>query len=104
MERETITDAVVGVEEGKPTLPVIRAMQVGTEAQRKRLREAIETGGREHIDDVVEAIVSTGAIDYTTALARSHAEAAKEALQLLPDSPARQSLEATADFAVARTH
>jgi len=92
------------LEEGKPTLPVIRAMQVGTEAQRKRLRDAIKSGGREHIDDVVEAIVSTGAIDYTIGLARSNAEAAKEALQLLPDSPARQSLEATADFAVARTH
>jgi octaprenyl-diphosphate synthase len=92
------------LEEGKPTLPVIRAMQVGTEAQRNRLRSAIETGGREHIGDVVEAIVSSGAIDYTTALARSHAEAAKQALLVLPDSPARRSLEATADFAVARTH
>jgi octaprenyl-diphosphate synthase len=92
------------LEEGKPTLPVIRAMQVGTEAQRQRLRSAIETGGREHIGDVVEAIVSCKAIDYTVALARSHAEAAKQALLVLPDSPARRSLAATADFAVARTH
>ena len=92
------------LEEGKPTLPVIRAMAVGTEAQRTRLRAAIETGGREHIDDVVEAIVSSGAIDYTIQLARHHAEAAKEALKALPDSPARRSMEATADFAVARTH
>jgi len=92
------------LEEGKPTLPVIRAMQVGTEAQRNCLRSAIENGGRERIADVVEAIVSSGAIDYTNALARSHAEAAKQALLMLPDSPAKRSLEATADFAVARTH
>jgi octaprenyl-diphosphate synthase len=92
------------LEEGKPTLPVIRAMQVGSQEQRKRLRAAIETGGREHIGDVVDAIVSSGAIEYTVALARSHADAAKEALRMLPDSPARASMEATADFAVARTY
>ena len=92
------------LEEGKPTLPVIRAMQVGSQEQRKRLRAAIETGGREHIGDVVDAIVSSGAIEYTVALARSHADAAKEALRALPDSAARRSMEATADFAVARTY
>lgn len=92
------------LEEGKPTLPVIRAMAVGTEAQRACLRSAIETGGRERIDVVVEAIVSSGAIDYTAALARDHVRAAKDALHVLPDSPARRSMEATADFAVARTH
>jgi octaprenyl-diphosphate synthase len=92
------------LEEGKPTLPVIRAMQVGSDRQRARLRKAIETGGREHIDAVVEAIVANGAIDYTISLARSHAEAAKEALKAIPESPARRSMEATADFAVARTY
>ena len=90
--------------EGKPTLPVIRAMSVGTQAQRERLRSAIESGGREHIDEVVEAIVSTQAIDYTIALARSHAEAAKQALRSVSDSPSRRSMEATAEFAVARTY
>ncbi len=91
------------LDEGKPTLPVIRAMEVGTEAQRKRLRQAIEEGGRQHIDDVVAAIVDTKAIDYTIDLARWHAEAAKQALNAVPESPSRGSLEATADFSVART-
>lgn len=92
------------LQEGKPTLPVIRAMEVGTDKQRRLLRDAIETGGRDQIGDVVEAIVSSGAIDYTLKLARSHAEAAKAAIRVLADSPAKRSLEATADFAVARTH
>jgi octaprenyl-diphosphate synthase len=92
------------LEEGKPTLPVIRAMQIGDDAQRARLRHAIETGGRRHIDEVVEAIVSSGAIEYTVQLAREHAVLAKESLSGLADSPAKKSLEATADFAVARTH
>ncbi|MGB5733903.1 MAG: polyprenyl synthetase family protein [Thiohalocapsa sp.] len=92
------------LDEGKPTLPVIRAMAVGTSEQRALLRSAIETGGRERIDDVIEAIVSSGAIDYTAKLAKAHAQSAKDMLKVLPDSPARRAMEATADFAVARTH
>ncbi len=91
------------LDEGKPTLPVIRAMEVGTDAQRKRLRQAIEEGGRKHIEDVVEAIVDTKAIDYTVELARWHAEAAKQSLNAVPESPSRDSLAITADFSVART-
>jgi octaprenyl-diphosphate synthase len=92
------------LDEGKPTLPVIRAMEVGTDAQRERLRRAIEEGGREHIDDVVEAIVATNAIDYTVELARWHASAAKQSLEVVQPSPSRDSLAATADFSVARTY
>ncbi len=92
------------LDEGKPTLPVIRAMEVGTEAQRKLLRQAIEEGGRQHIEDVIKAIVETKAIDYTIELARWHAEAAKKALNAVPQSPSRDSMAATADFAVARTY
>ncbi len=92
------------LEEGKPTLPVIRAMEVGNEAQRRLLRAAIEEGGRENIEEVVNAIVATKAIDYTVELARWHAEAAKQALDTVPASPSRDAMAATADFAVARTY
>ena len=92
------------LDEGKPTLPVIRAIEVGNESQRAQLRTAIEDGGRDHIDEVVKAIVDTKAIDYTIELARWHAGAAKRALAAVPESPSRHSMEATADFAVARTY
>jgi len=92
------------LEEGKPTLPVIRAMEVGNEAQRRLLRVAIEEGGRENIEEVVNAIVATKAIDYTVELARWHAEAAKQALDSVPASPSRDAMAATANFAVARTY
>lgn len=92
------------LDEGKPTLPVIRALEVGSEAQRGLLRQAIEEGGRQHIDAVIEAIVETKAIDYTVELARWHAEAAKQALNAVPASPSRDAMAATADFAVARTY
>ena len=92
------------LDEGKPTLPVIRAIAVGTDEQRSLLRDAIENGGRDRIDVVAAAIASTDAITYTAQLARSYAFRAKEALDKLPESPATSALAMMADFAVARTH
>jgi len=92
------------LEEGKPTLPLIRAMAVGSEAQRNMLRKVIEEGGRERIGDVVSAIVETDALSYTAQLAKRHAQLAHEALDVLPDSDAKRALLATADFAVARRY
>ncbi|MBK5969528.1 MULTISPECIES: polyprenyl synthetase family protein [Thiorhodovibrio] len=90
--------------EGKPTLPVIRAMEVGTEDQRNILRQAIETGGRDQMDQVGATIVATEALEYTVSLARSHAQSARDALAILPESDSRNSLLTTADFAVSRTY
>ncbi|TVO78336.1 octaprenyl diphosphate synthase [Sedimenticola selenatireducens] len=90
------------LEEGKPTLPILRAMEVGTPEQRQALREVIEKGGREHIDVVMAAIESTDAIEYTARLAQEEAEKAKTALLTLPSSPFRDALTALADFSVRR--
>ncbi|MCB2261751.1 MAG: polyprenyl synthetase family protein [Candidatus Thiosymbion ectosymbiont of Robbea hypermnestra] len=90
--------------EGKPTLPIIRAMAVGTEPERKLLRQAIETGGRDRIDAVAETIESTRAIDYTIEVARLHAQAAKEVAGILPASAQRTAMEKLAEFAVSRTY
>lgn len=90
--------------EGKPTLPVIRALEVGSPEQQALLREVIETGGRERIAEVAAAIDSTLAIDYTIELARQYAADAQSALALLPESASRHALEKLADFAVARTY
>jgi len=88
--------------EGKPTLPVIQAIKTGTPQQRVALREAVESGGLEHIDTVMQTIATTGAIDYTAALAHKQAQLAKQALDAIPDSPYRAALSALADFAVNR--
>jgi octaprenyl-diphosphate synthase len=79
-------------------------MQVGTEQQRSLLRAAIEEGGRERIDSVVEVIAATDAIGYTAQLAESHARLAKDALASLPSGPATDALAALADFSISRTH
>ena len=90
--------------EGKPTLPIIQAMALGTTAQRALLRDVIETGGRDRIDAVAEVIDSTGSIDYTISLARRHAQQAAEAIAALPESAQRSALESMAAFAVERTY
>ncbi len=90
--------------EGKPTLPVIRAMEVGTEQERELLRQAIGSGGRNRIDAVAAAIESTEAIDYTISVARRYARSAKDAAGMLPESAHRTALEKLADFAVSRTY
>jgi octaprenyl-diphosphate synthase len=88
--------------EGKPTLPLIQAIKAGTPEQRATLRQAVETGGLEHIEGVMEAIATTGAIEYTAALALRQAQQAKQALEAVPDSPYRAALSTLADFAVNR--
>jgi octaprenyl-diphosphate synthase len=90
--------------EGKPTLPIIHAMEKGTEQQRRLLREVIESGGRDRIDAVAAAIESTKSIDYTVLLAHRYAESAKESAGRLPESAERSALEKLADFAVSRTY
>ncbi|MEJ1356286.1 MAG: octaprenyl diphosphate synthase [Candidatus Sedimenticola sp. (ex Thyasira tokunagai)] len=90
--------------EGKPTLPLIRAMAVGAPEHRAALREAIEKGGREYIDVVMKAIESTDAIEYTSRLAEEEADKAKAAIAGLPDTPYHSALDALADFAVKRKH
>ena len=90
--------------EGKPTLPLIYAMRTGSEAQRNLIRQAIEQGGRERINEVITAIESTGAIDYTVRLAREEVEQAISRLSVLPESPYKQAMIGLAKFSVSRTY
>lgn len=90
--------------EGKPTLPLIYAMRQGSEAQSAIIREAIENGQRDRIDDIVRIINETGAIDYTAHAASQEVAYAKAALDVLPDSDYKQALLGLADFSVNRDY
>jgi len=90
--------------EGKPTLPLIYALRQGSDAQRRVLRAAIESGGREHIDAVLAAIESTGANAYTARQAEDEANSAKQALAVIPDSPFKHAMLDLAYFSVHRNH
>lgn len=90
--------------EGKPTLPLIHALRIGNEAQRKLLRGAIEQGDHTLIEAVTDTIESTGSIAYTARRAEAEAARAKEAVIPLPDSPYKQALVDLTSFSVNRTH
>jgi octaprenyl-diphosphate synthase len=89
--------------EGKPTLPLIYCIQHGTPEQAQLVRHAIEHGGRDGLAAVVQAIRSTGALDYARAQAQRESRAACDALAGLPHSRQREFLLQLADFAVTRT-
>jgi octaprenyl-diphosphate synthase len=89
--------------EGKPTLPLIYAMRNGTAQQAAAVRRAIEEGGLDDLQQVLQAIRETCALDYVRKQARAEADMACAAISHLPDSNYKESLLQLADFAVTRS-
>ena len=87
--------------EGKPTLPLIRAIAAGG-AHAECVRRAIVEGGRNDFARVLEAVRGTGALEYARSVAQREAEAAQRAIAVLRPSEARQSLLELASFSVTR--
>jgi octaprenyl-diphosphate synthase len=90
--------------EGKPTLPLIFAMQHATAEDQAIIRQSIQTGGTERLNDVVDIVLRCGALDYTRQLARQHADQAVGKLMQLPDSSYRQALLQMCELAVSRAN
>ncbi len=90
--------------EGKPTLPLIYAMQHGSETQRHMICRAIENGGLGQLDEITRAVASLGGLAYTARLAQSEADQALAALAPLPETVFKEGLSELARFAVARRH
>ncbi|MFO7858301.1 MAG: octaprenyl diphosphate synthase [Ectothiorhodospiraceae bacterium] len=89
--------------EGKPTLPLIHALRTGSEEQARCIRHAIENGGREYTEQVLEAIETTGAIAYTRGLADEAAQKARDSLTALPETSYREAMDSLARFSVERS-
>ncbi len=90
--------------EGKPTLPLIHAMRVGTPEQAATIRKAIEDGGKDGFEPVLNVIQNTTALDYAKECAKKEAAAAIAAISILPESENKQCLIQLADFSVTRNH
>jgi octaprenyl-diphosphate synthase len=78
--------------EGKPTLPLLVAMERGTNEERLLIRHAIEHGEIERLQEVIAIVRRTGAIEATRDVARQEAQSARQALALLPPSAATKAL------------
>ncbi len=90
--------------EGKPTLPLIYALQHGTTSQQALIRDAIKFGRRDKIGEVLEIISDTNAITYTLRRAQTFAAKAIDAITTLPQSVYRNALISLAEFSVIRRH
>jgi len=89
--------------EGKPTLPLIYALEKAKPEQARSLRHAIEHGGLDSLDRIIASIRDSGALERTRDRALAHARAARKALAHLPASAHRDALATLADYSVQRT-
>jgi len=78
--------------EGKPTLPLLIAMERGSADERALIRHAIEQGEVARLADIVEIVRRTGALSATRDAARSEADKAQGTLEALAESPYRDAL------------
>jgi octaprenyl-diphosphate synthase len=90
--------------EGKPTLPLLYAMRNGNEQQRSMIRNAIEQGGLDELQGVIQAVHETGALTHVVELAKAEANAACAAIASLPETKFKQTMLDLAAFAVARKY
>jgi octaprenyl-diphosphate synthase len=90
--------------EGKPTLPLIYAIEHGSPEQAQIVIDAIKHGSRDAFNDVYAIVKATNAIEYTEQCADRAAEKAIAALNCLPDSEYKDALEQLARFSVQRDH
>ena len=78
--------------EGKPTLPLLIAMERGTPHQRDLIRHAIEHGEIDRLPEIVDIVRETGALTATRDAARAEGAKAHASLSALPDSAFKQAL------------
>jgi octaprenyl-diphosphate synthase len=88
--------------EGKPTLPLLYAMQNSNAEDTELLHQAVVNGGADQLNDVIRIISQSGALEYTRQRAHEHAELARQHLATLPASQYQQALLQMCDLAVAR--
>lgn len=73
--------------EGKATLPLIFAMQLGQPGQSDMVRAAIEAGDASQLGSIVKIVRETGALEATRTAAAAEAQRAIDALRHFPATP-----------------
>ena len=90
--------------EGKPTLPLIHAINKSSGDEKKILEDAITNASRDNLTTVLAIIEKTGALTYTSEVAKKQAMLAQEALSVLPDSAYKEALFNLAAFSIERAY
>lgn len=90
--------------EGKPTLPLIYAIQHSNASEASIVINAVKNGNRDAFNEVYAIVKSTKAIEYTEGRAYEEAQKAIDALSVLPDSDYKDALILLAKFSVQRNY
>ncbi|MDG6881822.1 Octaprenyl-diphosphate synthase [Phocoenobacter uteri] len=91
--------------EGKPTLPLLHAMQQGNAEESALIREAIEQGGkRDALDQILAIMQKYQSLDYAMKRAKEEAQKAVDAIQILPETEYKQALISLAYLSVDRSY
>lgn len=90
--------------EGKPTLPLLFAMKNGTAKETAAIKHAIEFGGLDDLQVVLNVVIRTGALDYVRTMAQREAQDAMAAIAHFKDSVYKQALLALAEFSIHRNY
>lgn len=92
------------IREGKKTLIILRAMKLAPERDRETLLKAFgkSSATSEEISAAIEVLKKVGAVDYVAEQAQKMVAEAKMKLRVLPESRAKEALQAIADFVVER--
>jgi octaprenyl-diphosphate synthase len=89
--------------EGKPTLPLIYLMKHGTPEQRTLVESAISNKSSQHIEQIISATQSSGAIDYSHNKAQQLSKLAITNLENIAATPHTAALIRLAELSTSRT-
>jgi octaprenyl-diphosphate synthase len=93
------------IKEKKITLPLIFAMNEVHKSERDHIKNLIKNGSKKkNITTVIRFVHEKGGIVYSEKVAKEYGEKAKECLNVLPDSEAKQSLIKLVDFVISRSN
>ncbi|MEY4517266.1 MAG: hypothetical protein RL180_1612 [Pseudomonadota bacterium] len=88
--------------EGKPTLPLIAALRLTQGEPNALIRKSIQTGGVDHLQQVIALVHDSGALAYCRERAAEETQLAIAALDALPASRYRDALAGLATLAQSR--
>lgn len=88
--------------EGKCTLPLIYALKNGTPQQSELLSSAITDKNSQKINEVIDIVRQTSALDYTRQLAQESSQKAIDSLKDIEDGKYKQALSRLATLAINR--
>jgi octaprenyl-diphosphate synthase len=90
--------------EGKPTLPLIRALAVGSPEEVELIRGAVRNGSLADFQPVLSALQRTGSLAYARTRAEGEGRRAAACLESLSPSIYRETLLELSVFAVTRSY